>query len=378
MRLSVGGTRRRILLSVTGFLVFAFCACSHTQGKGSPVAPDSGVLARETAVAVRVTWLEAPLPDTRVGFLRSIGGTAVVLGMTDKEGRASFDLPPGRYYLVAEWRRDADYARSIAPGDRYAYFGGNPVFVGREGGAREFFVGIEEFAAPPAPGGEPEGGTGVAGRVISGGVPVEGAHVYAYLRTDSSFRDLGFAASVPTASDGSFVMDLPPGEYHLLARKRATGAVAGPMRKGDLFGYYPGNPVSVRPGGYLLLSIPATVLKLRNTPSWSGQYKGVALLEGKIVGNDGKPRAGVHAALYDNPDLLNRPVFLSDATGPDGIFRLPVPVAGTYYLGARSGYGGAPGPGDLYGRFEGNAAHSVTFHEGDHLAGIVITVNEVW
>ena len=377
MRPQAEAARRRILLPAAGFLVFALWSCSHTQGGGSPVAWESGGPAGRSAVIVRVSYLEAPLPDARAALLRSVGGTAVALGRTDREGRAEFDLPPGRYFLVAEWRRDSDYARPIAAGDRYAYFGGNPVYVDR-GAPKEIFLGLEEFPEPPATVGEPAEGTGVAGRVLSGGAPVEGASVFAYARTESAFRDLGFAASAPTGTDGSFVIDLPPGDYFLLARKRASGGIAGPMRKRDLFGYFPGNPVSVRPGAYRLLSIPATALKLRNIPSWSGQYKGATLIEGRIVGSDGKPRGGVYAALYDNPDLLNRPAFLSDVTGPDGRFRLSVPVPGTYYLGARSGYGGAPGPGDLYGRFEGNAAHSVMVREGDNLTGIVITVNEVW
>jgi hypothetical protein len=57
---------------------------------------------------------------------------------------------------------------------------------------------------------------------------------------------------------------------------------------------------------------------------------------------------------------------------------LPVPVAGKYHLGARSGYGGSPAPGDLYGRYEGNPEHSVMVKEGDRLTGIDIVVNEVW
>jgi hypothetical protein len=150
------------------------------------------------------------------------------------------------------------------------------------------------------------------------------------------------------------------------------------MRKGDLFGYYPGNPVTVSPGMFAKISIPATLLRLRNAPSYSGGYRAAAFIEGRVLGPDGRPRAGVYAALYDNPDLLNRPVFLSDITGEDGRFLLPVPVPGTYYLGARSGYGGSPGPGDLYGRFEGNADHSVAVRAGDRLTGFDITVNEVW
>jgi len=378
VRPSAEALRRRILLPVAGFLILALGSCSHAQRKGSPDAGETGVPAGRPVVHVRVTWQEDPLPDARVGILRSVGGTVVASARTDAEGRTAFDLPSGRYFLVVEWRRDSDYGRPIAAGDRYAYFGGNPVFVGGEDGSREIFVGTEEFAAPPGPGGEPAGGTGVAGRVTSGGAPVEGAHVFAYLRTDSAFRDLGFAASAPTAADGSFAMDLPPGEYHILVRKRAGGGVAGPMRKGDLFGYYPANPVYVLSGGYARVSIPATLLKLRNVPTYSRDARTTASIEGRIFGADGKPRAGVYAALYDNPDLLNRPVLLSDVTGADGRYRLPVPVPGRYFLGARSGYGGSPSPGDYYGRFEGNADHSVTLREGDRLTGVDITVNEVW
>jgi len=356
------------------FLLLLLFSCSLRSGTvaGSPAGAG--------AVMVRASFREIPLAGVRVEFRRSpvdSSETPVAVGTTDGEGIASFGIPPGKYFLSARWMKDGDDSRPVAPGDRYAWFGGNPVYVDR-GAPKEIYLGLEEFPEPPPTVGEPAAGTGVAGRVLSGGAPVEGASVFAYVRTETAFRDLGFAASAPTATDGSFVVDLPPGDYYLLARKRAGGGLAGPMRKGDLFGYYPGNPVSVRPGGYRLLSIPATALKLRNVPSYSGKYQGVALLEGRIVGTDGKPRAGVYAALYDNPALLNRPVFLSDMTGPDGRFRLPVPLPGTYYLGARSGYGGAPGPGDLYGRFEGNAAHSVSFREGDHLDGIVITVNEVW
>jgi len=356
------------------FLLLSLCSCSLRSGTAA--GPPAGT----AAVVVRVTFREAPLPGVRVEFRRSPGGPAeapVAVGTTNGEGVASFGISPGRYFLSARWTKDGDVARPVGPGARYAWFGGNPVFADR-GAPREIFLGLEEVPEPPSTAGEPAGGTGVAGRVYSGGVPVEGVSVFAYVRTDSAFRDLGFAASAPTGADGSFVIDLPPGDYYLLARKRAAGGIAGPMRKGDLFGYYPGNPVTVRPGAYLLLSVPATALRLRNVPAYSGRYQGAALLEGKIVGPDGKPRAGVYAALYDNPDLLNRPVFLSDVTGADGRFRLSVPLPGTYYLGARSGYGGAPGPGDLYGRFEGNAAHSVAVREGDRLEGIIITVHEVW
>lgn len=311
-------------------------------------------------------WFRSPEP----------GETPAASGVSDGQGTAGFALPPGRYFLSAQWRGDGDSARPLAPGDRYAWFGGNPVHADR-GAAREVFLGLEEVQAPPGPLGEPAGGSGVAGVVLSGGKPVEGAHAFAYLRTESAFRDLGFAVSAPTGPDGSFLLELPPGRYYFLVRKREGGGVAGPMRKGDLFGYYHANPVTVTGGGYQRISIPATALRLRNAPSYSGGYQAAAFVEGKILGIDGKPRAGVYAALYDNPDLLNRPVFLSDVTGQDGAYRLPVPVPGRYYLGARSGYGGSPAPGDLYGRYEGNPEHAVVLREGDRLGGLDIVVEVV-
>jgi hypothetical protein len=346
-------------------------AVSVPDGAGPGPAKGKGVL-------VHATWREERLPGAVVSWFPSPapGEAPVASGVTDRDGNAAFELPPGRHFLVARWRGDGDYGRPLAPGDRYAWFGGNPVYAAR-GDAREIFLGLEEVPPPPGPLGEPAGGTGVSGLVLSGGKPVEGVHVFAYLRTESAFRDLGFAASAPTGPDGSFLLELPAGNYYIVARKREGGGVAGPMRKGDLFGYYPGNPVAVSAGSYARLSVPATVLKLRNEPSWSGGYRAAASIEGRILGADGKPRAGAYAALYDNPDLLNRPVFLSDVTGPDGVFRLPVPVPGRYYLGARSGYGGSPAPGDLYGRYEGNPGHVVVLREGDRIVGVDIVVDPV-
>lgn len=335
---------------------------------------------RGVEVAVRVTFRERPLPGAQVSWHTAIGREklpAAATGSTDGEGIARFRLPPGRYFLISEWRADGDFDRPIAPGDRFAYFGGNPLYVG-EGSSLELFLGLEEHSGPPPA--EPEGAmeTGVSGIVRDSDGPVEGAHVFAYTRTDSGFRDLGFAASAPTGGDGAFLLDLPPGDYYLVARRRAGGGIAGPLRKGDAFGYFPGNPVSVAPGRLTRVVIPATRLKMRNIPSYSPEYAAAAFIEGRILDRNGNPRQGVYAALYDNPDLLNRPVFLSEVTGKDGKYRLPVPVPGRYFLGARTGYGGSPAPGDLYGRFEGTPDHSVTLKRGDRLTGIDIVVREVW
>ena len=373
---------RSVAVLAGGIAILLLAATSSscsTAGRGTARGPALGAGdGIQTGVAVRVTFREAALPGASVVFRTSVrpGVQPVVSGTTDGMGTVFCPLAPGRYFLVAQWRRDGDFVRPIAPGDRFAYFGGNPVFVSR-GPTQEIVLTLEEFASSPETAVPPAGLSGVAGVVLAGGAPVADAQVSAYLKADGAFRDLGFAASGPTAADGGFQLDLPPGAYYLVARKRAAGGVAGPLRKGDAFGYYAANPVTVAPGRFARVAIPVTVLRLRNAPAWSGDYAAAAFVEGRILGRDGRPRRGVYAALYDNPELLNRPVFLSDVTGVDGRYRLPVPAPGTYYLGARNTYGGSPAPGDLYGRYEGSPDHSLTVRDGSRLTGVDIVVDEV-
>jgi hypothetical protein len=319
---------------------------------------------------------EKAAPGVRVAAMRSPEDVPVAMSVTGADGSASLFLPPGSWFLAASSRTDGDFGRPPAPGDRFAYYGGNPVHAGK-GSAREIFLGIEEALPPPPVPAPSPGATGVAGRITFNGAPAAGVRVSAHLSAAAGFREPGVAVSAPTSGDGGFALELPPGKYYLVARRRASGGTAGPLRKGDLYGYFYANPVAVAQGAVTALSIPVTLLKLRNVPSYAAEYPADAVLEGRILGSDGRPRKGVHAALYDNRDLLGRPVFMSDATGEDGRYRLPVPVAGTYYLGARSGYGGQPGPGDFYGRYEGDPEHAVTMREGENRLGVDIVVEEI-
>ena len=338
----------------------------------------SGSAGGEGSVVVRVTFREVAFHGCRVEWRRVDEPgreTVVASGVTDSEGKVFSTLPDGKYFLVAQWRADGDYARPIVHGDRFAWFGGNPVHVSG-GAAKNIFISLAEMAAPPPVPGAPAGATGIFGLVSSDGVPVPDAIVSAYLRADISIRDLGFGASAPTGPDGSFGIGLPPGRYFLVVRKRATGETAGPLRKGDYFGYYPANPVEVSPGRITALVIPVTLLKMRNAPFYSGDEAG-AIIEGRILGRDGKPVEGAYAALYANPGMLGRPVFLSDRTGPDGRYAISVREPGRYFLGARTGYGGPPAAGGLYGRYEGNPDHSVSIRENERLTGTDIRVYEV-
>ncbi len=372
-------------LATAVVLPLSLSACAVSPHVREAASRENGGAGAGGAVAVRVMFRGAALPGSRVEWRPALAqdGIPAIVGMTDDEGIAAFAPPPGPHDLVAQWRRDGDFARPIAPGDRFAYYGMNPVYVApgpaasTQGSARQIILTLEEFTAPPSEMAASGLSAGIAGIVMSDGDPVAEARVSAYLRSDRGFRQLGFATSAPTAPGGEFFLELPPGRYYLVARKRAAGGMAGPLRKNDFFGYYPANPVTVGAGRAVNVVIPVTLLKLRNSPLYLGDSSTSAYIEGRIVGRDGKPRRGVYAALYFNPDLLDRPVFMSDVTGDDGRYRLPVPVAGTYYLGARQGYGGSPAFGSLYGRYEGSPAHAVSVREGDRLTGIDIIVEEV-
>jgi hypothetical protein len=76
--------------------------------------------------------------------------------------------------------------------------------------------------------------------------------------------------------------------------------------------------------------------------------------------------------------MLNRPLYVSQPSGPDGRFVLSFPKGGTYYLAARDELGGTPAPGELYGRYQGSPDHSVRIRTGKTLQDIEIRVEEVF
>ena len=81
------------------------------------------------------------------------------------------------------------------------------------------------------------------------------------------------------------------------------------------------------------------------------------------------------ALLYADESMLNRPLYVSAPTGPDGTFQLSFPVGGAYYLAARNSLGGTPAPGELYGRYQGVNGPILKLETGGILTGVTVTVN---
>lgn len=223
------------------------------------------------------------------------------------------------------------------------------------------------------------GGSGVRGTVIQKetGLPVQGAHIYAY--TDVSKNLVGVADHVSkgSAEDGSYSLALEPGEYYLVARKRASGANYGPIVTGDLYDHR-FRQQEVRIGQGQVVERDFELEQLREPMFFQVFTKGQKItgtgIRGRILGQDGEPVQGAFATAYRDSNMRRLPDFASTLTGDDGTFTLYLPAGGKWYIGARSRARTAPVPGEPVGRYAGSDDHSVAVTGGSFIEGIEIVL----
>jgi hypothetical protein len=210
------------------------------------------------------------------------------------------------------------------------------------------------------------------------GVPLADARIYIYGEGDDIYGPAR-VISEPTSPDGSFSLSLRPGKYLAVVRKRVSEEVAGPVMIGD----YRGEPIpfEVAEGTQgVSLSLTAT-LKVANEKAFPSRVAGDATgIGGAVQDVDGNAVEGIRVHIYDHIQMSERPKYVSERTGADGKFFVPVKRGGTYYLAARDRFGGPPQIGDLYGRFdEGTVDPSgVVVRKGELTSGVTITVQKVW
>ena len=284
-------------------------------------------------------------------------------GPTGEDGQFSMEVPMGQYYLMARGE------------GRFAYYGRNPITVA-DAGLEQVNL-LMELETLPVPSAEGVVETGVSGIVTNHGEPVAGAVVMVYPDLSSQLKGLGLGMSAPTGADGLFELPLPEGKYYLVVRVRKTGQMAGPLKAGDLFGYFSGNPLVVKAGQVAPVHIPVITVPDK-VERYAESLFGNTVITGRVLDATGAPVAGLQALLYDDPMMLNRPLYVSQPTGTDGTFILSFPKGGHYYLSARNTLGGTPSPGDLYGRYQGSEDHSVQIETGETLEGVEIKVEEVY
>ena len=318
----------------------------------------------------RVVNGDETLPGVVVAAYASLDFTAKAVASSttsDRDGYFSLDVPKGTYALFG-WSADRSH---------FAFCGRNPVNVTEA----LVWAGLQAVSVqkPTAVAYDDEYSAAIEGQVLHDGAPLSGASVYLYLDAAEDLKGQGYRLSLPTAEDGYFRFDgLPESNYFLVVRQRQNGQRVGPVLAGDLFGIYPGNPLTAK-SGQVQQVVLQSVEKLKETTESEtfGRATG-PVLSGTVVDASGQGVAGVHVFAYvDRVIGHQRPAAISTPTAADGRFVVNLPKPGTYYVGAREAYGDSPAPGELFGMYEASADHGLTLEQGKNLDRVRIVVEPV-
>lgn len=290
------------------------------------------------------------------------GAAPFASGLTTADGLFNLELPLGSYYFIAQGE------------ELYCYYGRNPVTVPK-GGVVEMNLSLVT-KNPPISTVEPRVKSGLFGQLTYNGEPLEGAVVTVYTDLNRQLKGLGLGMTAPTDAQGIFEAEMQPGTYYLVARKRNSGALMGPLRDGDFFGFYAANPLLIKEGelarvAIAMLEVPQKVSRLADS------LFGETSISGKVVNAAGQPVAGIRALLYSDPMMLNRPLYVSQPSAADGSFVLSFPNGGIYFLAARDALGGPPVPGQMYGRYLGSPDSSVRLRSGQKMTNIELLVEKM-
>jgi hypothetical protein len=271
----------------------------------------------------RVTYRGAPVPGAVVTLYdRYDPPKKHILREVDCAGDGGFAVavPPGIYYVEA---------RGIFDGKEiFAFTGQNPLRL--EKGRRWLGMKAVPVGRVESEPGDARRGAMVIGEVLFGGTPVEDAYVYVYS-----------------------------------------------LEQGDLYGFYPGNPVYLKGG--MVTRVRLETVKKEKPLSYAEITSGTeTLLKGRVVDRTGAPQPGVYAFVYDNRVFGHkRPYGHSGKTGPDGAFAIYLDRPGVFYLGARENFGNSPKPGERFGFYDGTPDHSIEVPRGKTIAGLEIVVDRI-
>ena len=222
-----------------------------------------------------------------------------------------------------------------------------------------------------------QGKTGISGKITvkETGAPAVGAYVNIYPDTLSNLLGPSQYISTPTSGDGSYSINVPPGTYYVVARKRESGQPSGPLSPGDLFSEHQRVVTTVIDGKMSLVDLSLAPMK---APMFfkkaTGEIQTDTGIKGKLIDSTGKPVPGSFALAYNDTDTKRLPDFASTLSDSEGNFVIYLPQGGTYFLGARVHAWDMPRPGELYGKFGDPDPTPVAVADGSFTEGIEIVL----
>ncbi len=238
-----------------------------------------------------------------------------------------------------------------------------------------FALLIPGFLFPACSGSEIKSWSGIqiTGKLVDDGdLPVRDAHVYAYLQGKSNTLGPADAMSEPTGADGAYVLILPEGTYILVARRRLSGSISGPLRNGDLSGQL-SKPIRAGPGDRNGVDITLSIFRQGSAGDPKRILTTYTRIEGIVTDIGGKAMEGTHVFAYRGAFRPDPPDYLSLTTGLDGRFEISLPGGGYYTIGARTGLRGKPRPDDSLG-FWGEKDQPREIEAGTVTEGVRIVV----
>jgi hypothetical protein len=343
--------------------------------------------AADIKIEGRVFTESGPLKGATVHAYESYNGvisdTAFrVSDRTDNQGQYKLRLPQGEYYMTA---------RGTKAGRRFfAYLGANPIRVNKENLWIVFMA--NEIKKPSYSNGNAE----VKGVVTFKGKPVKDAYIAFYTLESRKFKGIGYRTE-QVKEDGSFLFPLAADKYVIIARK-TTGNEIRPLDDGDLYCYYPSNPLDVKPGKLVSIEVPCYPKAERSSFASSpvikaNDYSTVKNLgderkfgiKGKVTDSGEEPVKGIYVLAY-KVDPANTPALAKTFRGihetenitktdQNGNYFIPLDDDGNYAVVARSMLGtGTPKGNEIYGVYKNTFRKGIAFKKGQIIQEINITV----
>jgi hypothetical protein len=212
--------------------------------------------------------------------------------------------------------------------------------------------------------------SGVYGRVAWRGELVQGVVVSAYSNADSEYLADPVAVSEPAATDGTYRLSLPPGEYTLVGRSSVISN--GRPDTGDYYCYYSGSPVIVSKGAWTPVGFNLVRVGNEDRLADSG-----ASIEGIVTYRD-EPLERLYLTLYDEAlEGFRGPGIATIPVGKGGKFRVSVKPGKYFVIARKRSRGGMYGPMEIGDHFNYYPGNPVIIGDGEKVRISLETVTRV-
>lgn len=222
-----------------------------------------------------------------------------------------------------------------------------------------------------------QGKTGIRGKVVlkESGAPLAGCFVNIYPDTISNLLGPSQFISTPTDAEGGYQLNVPPGVYYVVARKRMSGESTGPLSPGDHYSEHQRIITRVEAGKLVVVDLPVAIMKAPMFfKSRVVDQQTTTGISGLLLDAAGQPVMGGFAMAYVDQEMKRLPDYASTLSDEQGRFTIYLPEGGAYFLSARIHAWDMPSPGEPFGKYGGDTPVLVRVDSGKFVKDIQIVM----